>query len=151
MLLHLVPFLPHIGRTLMPSQRSFVGEGSLADLAQFPPLSLCLSSVFIASDLSFTPVLLLPPAYAPRSVAAWLAPFFHRFLSLSSRRTPAPATCIPVSHRLHCLHVFPGLSLVSSSLTWAANQVCFRPSRRAPSPFSLLGKGRPSHFGILHL
>ena len=36
------------------------------------------------------------------SVAASLAPVFHHFLSLFSRRSPAPATCVPVSRHLRC-------------------------------------------------
>ena len=42
-----------------------------------PPLGLRLSSIFVVSGLSLSPVLLLPPAYVPRSIAAFLAPFFR--------------------------------------------------------------------------
>ena len=96
-----------------------------------------------------SPLILLQPVYVPCSIAASLAPVSRRFLSLSSRRSPAPAACVPVLCRLRCLLVFPGPALVGSSLALAADQVGFRPSRRASSPFCLLGKGRPCHIGSM--
>ena len=59
-----------------------------------------------------------------------------------------PPLVSPISCRLHCLLVFPGLALISSSLALAADQVGFRPSRCASSPFCLLGKGRPGTLGL---
>ena len=83
------------------------------------------------------------------SLLCLLFALFQCFLSLSSHRSLAPTSCVPVSRRLRCFLVYTGLSLICSSLALAADQVCFRPSRDASPPFSLLGKGRPCHTGAL--
>ena len=80
----------------MLSQRSFISRGFLARLAQFPPIDFCVlcfrsvymyifiqiykQSVFRLSSVcrlrpSLMPVLSLPSACVPRSIAASLAPF----------------------------------------------------------------------------
>ena len=76
------------------------------------------------SSFRLTPILLLPPAYVPRSVAALLAPVIRCFPSLSSCRTPAPTACVPVLRRIRCLYVFPCPSLVGSLFGLTADQVC---------------------------
>ena len=133
---HAFPVLVRRRRVLcssraVPSPR-YMCFRSVSDLT----LSVFVCRAFVASSLSLTPVLLLPPAYVPCSIAALLALVF---LLLSSRRSPAPAGCVPVS-------------AVCSS----APRLHWLPTRSALDHqdvrhlYSVLsGKGRPCHIAAL--
>ena len=117
----LLTFLPRVGRALTLFQRSFVGGGSLAHLAQFPPLDTCVlgfrsvymyiqifiqtykPSVFVcralvAYRLSLESILLLPSACVPRFIAALLAPFSS---AVSCHCFPVGLLLLPVVPPFH--------------------------------------------------
>ena len=143
-------------RSRFPSTRSWA-EGPWLIFRSSLPLVTCVFATF--SDLKLSvfvcrgfvaPAFHLLP-YCRYRLCTCLAPsLLHLLLSLYSCRSPASASCVPVSRHLRCLLVFPGPALVDSSLALTAVQVGFRALRRASPPFSFLGKSRPCHIGALH-
>ena len=84
-----------------------------------------------------------------------LAPSLLRLLpssAISRRCLPVIFLLPPRVSPFYCLYVFPRPLLIGSSFALIADQVCFRPSRRASPPFKLIREGQAlSPWGVAYL
>ena len=157
-----ISFLPRVERVLTLSQRSFVGGGSLAHLAQFPPLDTCVFVLFQTLNCESSSVKhLSPPAFHLRPSCCYrlrtcLTLSLLRLLSssaISCRCLPVSLSLPPVVSPFHVASAVRSCTQVRRS---SAPRLCWLLTRSALGRRDvrllhsvLLGKGRLCHIGAL--